>query len=145
MHQRTQNTFVLLMRTNGNKKKEMEKMKFKRKIICSIKCEWKRFVKKERKINVKNLQKKFQVDSTSMCLVHGLSLTHFILKFEYQMFSKKTWTILLIDNLFDNMFIKKTHIDVRKLTSKVQDSKKDTASRLRHLKTILGKWQQFRN
>lgn len=37
------------------------------------------------------------------------------------------------------MFIKKTHIDVKKLTSKIQDSKKDTASRLRHLKTILGK------
>ncbi|XP_055321595.1 probable Rho GTPase-activating protein CG5521 isoform X1 [Sitodiplosis mosellana] len=35
------------------------------------------------------------------------------------------------------MFIKKTHVDVKKLTSKIQDSKKDTASRLRHLKTIL--------
>lgn len=37
------------------------------------------------------------------------------------------------------MFIKKAHVDVKKLTSKIQDSKKDTASRLRHLRTILGK------
>lgn len=37
------------------------------------------------------------------------------------------------------MFIKKTHVDIKKLITKIQDSKKDTASRLRHLKTILGK------
>lgn len=37
------------------------------------------------------------------------------------------------------MFTKKTHADVKKLTLKIQDCKKDTASRLRHLKTILGK------
>lgn len=36
------------------------------------------------------------------------------------------------------MFTKKTHVDIKKLTLKIQDSKKDTASRLRHLKTISG-------
>lgn len=37
------------------------------------------------------------------------------------------------------MFTKKTNIDLKKSTQKIQDSKKDSAARLRHLKTILGK------
>lgn len=37
------------------------------------------------------------------------------------------------------MFTKKSSIDVKKLILKVQDSKKDSASRLRHLRTVLGK------
>lgn len=43
------------------------------------------------------------------------------------------------------MFIKKTNVDVKKLTLKIQDGKKDTASRLRHLKTILGEWRMGRD
>uniref|UniRef100_A0A182N5Q8 Rap-GAP domain-containing protein n=1 Tax=Anopheles dirus TaxID=7168 RepID=A0A182N5Q8_9DIPT len=35
------------------------------------------------------------------------------------------------------MFTKKANIDLKKSTQKIQDSKKDSASRLRHLKTIL--------
>ncbi|XP_058057907.1 probable Rho GTPase-activating protein CG5521 [Anopheles bellator] len=35
------------------------------------------------------------------------------------------------------MFTKKTNIDLKKSTLKIQDSKKDSAARLRHLKTIL--------
>uniref|UniRef100_A0A2M4A455 Putative rho gtpase-activating protein n=1 Tax=Anopheles triannulatus TaxID=58253 RepID=A0A2M4A455_9DIPT len=35
------------------------------------------------------------------------------------------------------MFTKKTNIDLKKSTQKIQDSKKDSAARLRHLKTIL--------
>ncbi|CAD7084282.1 unnamed protein product [Hermetia illucens] len=35
------------------------------------------------------------------------------------------------------MFTKKSHIDVKKSTLKIQDCKKDSATRLRHLKTIL--------
>lgn len=37
------------------------------------------------------------------------------------------------------MFTKKSNIDIKKSTLKLQDGKKDSASRLRHLKTILGK------
>lgn len=36
------------------------------------------------------------------------------------------------------MFSKKTHIDVKKSTAKLQDAKKDLATRLKHLKIILG-------
>lgn len=36
------------------------------------------------------------------------------------------------------MFTKKSHADVKKSTAKLQDCKKDSASRLRHLRTILG-------
>ena len=36
------------------------------------------------------------------------------------------------------MFTKKSHADVKKSICKIQDSKKDSATRLRHLKTILG-------
>ncbi|XP_030369625.1 probable Rho GTPase-activating protein CG5521 isoform X2 [Scaptodrosophila lebanonensis] len=35
------------------------------------------------------------------------------------------------------MFTKKSHADIKKSTAKLQDSKKDSASRLRHLRTIL--------
>lgn len=35
------------------------------------------------------------------------------------------------------MFTKKANIDLKKSTQKIQDSKKDSAARLRHLKTIL--------
>lgn len=37
------------------------------------------------------------------------------------------------------MFTKKSHADIKKSTAKLQDCKKDSASRLRHLRTILGK------
>lgn len=37
------------------------------------------------------------------------------------------------------MFKKNSHIDVKKSTAKIQDIKKDSATRLRHLKAILGK------
>lgn len=39
------------------------------------------------------------------------------------------------------MFTKKSHADVKKSTAKLQDCKKDSASRLRHLRTILGKYK----
>lgn len=39
------------------------------------------------------------------------------------------------------MFTKKSNIDLKKSTAKIQDSKKDSTARLRHLKTILGKFQ----
>lgn len=38
------------------------------------------------------------------------------------------------------MFTKKSHADIKKSTGKFQDCKKDSASRLRHLRTILGMW-----
>lgn len=38
------------------------------------------------------------------------------------------------------MFTKKSHADIKKSTAKLQDCKKDSASRLRHLRTILGKY-----
>lgn len=41
------------------------------------------------------------------------------------------------------MFTKKSHADVKKSTLKIQDSKKDSASRLRHLRTVLGTCRQF--
>lgn len=37
------------------------------------------------------------------------------------------------------MFTKKSHQDVKKSTVKIQDSKKDSATRLKHLKIVLGK------
>lgn len=37
------------------------------------------------------------------------------------------------------MFSKKSHLDVKKSTTKIQDAKKDLATRLKHLKIILGK------
>ena len=36
------------------------------------------------------------------------------------------------------MFSKKLHADVKKSTLKIQDLKKDSATRLKHLKIILG-------
>lgn len=36
------------------------------------------------------------------------------------------------------MFSKKINVDVKKSTSKIQDSKKDSATRLKHLKLVLG-------
>lgn len=36
------------------------------------------------------------------------------------------------------MFTKKSHQDVKKSTVKIQDSKKDSATRLKHLKIVLG-------
>lgn len=40
------------------------------------------------------------------------------------------------------MFTKKSSADVKKSTLKIQDFKKDSNSRLRHLKTILGKYNK---
>lgn len=37
------------------------------------------------------------------------------------------------------MFTKKVHADVKKSTLKVQDFKKDAATRLKHLKIVLGR------
>lgn len=36
------------------------------------------------------------------------------------------------------MFTKKSHQDVKKSTVKIQDSKKDSTTRLKHLKIVLG-------
>lgn len=43
------------------------------------------------------------------------------------------------------MFTKKSSADVKKSTLKIQDFKKDSNSRLRHLKTILGKYNKKNN
>lgn len=42
------------------------------------------------------------------------------------------------------MFTKKSNIDVKKSIAKIQDSKKDSPARLKHLKTILGNSQMIR-
>lgn len=36
------------------------------------------------------------------------------------------------------MFTKKSHQDVKKSSVKIQDSKKDSSTRLKHLKIVLG-------
>lgn len=41
------------------------------------------------------------------------------------------------------MFSKKPHADVKKSTQKIQDLKKDAATRLKHLKIVLGKRNPF--
>lgn len=41
------------------------------------------------------------------------------------------------------MFTKKSNIDVKKSIAKIQDSKKDSPARLKHLKTILGNLQMI--
>lgn len=38
------------------------------------------------------------------------------------------------------MFTKRSTADVKKSTGKIQDSKKDSATRLRHIKTVLGEY-----
>lgn len=43
------------------------------------------------------------------------------------------------------MFTKKSQADIKKSTLKIQDSKKDSVSRLRHLKTILGRYCKGEN
>lgn len=45
---------------------------------------------------------------------------------------------LWLHSIYTDMFTKKSHQDVKKSTVKIQDSKKDSATRLKHLKIVLG-------
>lgn len=42
------------------------------------------------------------------------------------------------------MFSKKSLVDIKKSTAKLQDPKKDVPTRIKHLKLILGKWLDLR-